>query len=74
MRERAKKILLKLKEKNKALSEVFDDYVKSLSVSLEISESIAVTLVTDELVNKYQKDLILRDLFSSSTLEILDKK
>ena len=74
MREKAKKILLKLKEKNKALSDSFDDYVKILSEELEIPKDIAITLVTDELVNKYQKDLILRDLFSRATLEILDKK
>lgn len=74
MREKAKRILIELKEKNKALSEVFDEYVKSLSDELEIPKDIAITLVTDELINKYQKDLILRDLFSRATLEILDKK
>ena len=73
MRERAKKILLELKEKNKVLSDVFDDYVKHLSVNLEINESIAVSLVTEELINKYQKDLILHELFSKSTLENLEK-
>ena len=74
MKEKAKRILIELKEKNKALSEAFDEYVKSLSDELEIPKDIAITLVTDELVNKYQKDLILRDLFSRATLEILDKK
>ena len=74
MKEKAKRILIELKEKNKVLSEAFDEYVKSLSDELEIPKDIAITLVTDELVNKYQKDLILRDLFSRATLEILDKK
>lgn len=74
MKEKAKQILIELKEKNKALAEAFDDYVKNLVDSLEINEDIAITLVTDELVNKYQKDLILHELFSKSTLENLDKK
>ncbi len=74
MKEKAKRILIELKEKNKALSEAFDEYVQSLSDELEIPKDIAITLVTDELVNKYQKDLILRDLFSRATLKILDKK
>ena len=74
MKEKAKRILIELKEKNKVLSEAFDEYVKSLSDELEIPKDIAITLVTDELVNKYQKDLILRDLFSRATLEILNKK
>ena len=73
MRERAKEILLNLKTKDKALSEAFNDYVKHLVDELEISEELAVTLVTDELVNKYQRDLILRDLFSKSTLEKIDR-
>ena len=73
MKEKAKRILIELKEKNKALSEAFDEYVQSLSDELEIPKDIAITLVTDELVNKYQKDLILRNLFSRSTLNILDK-
>lgn len=63
-----------LKEKNKALSEVFDEYVKLLSEELEIPKEISITLVTDELVNKYQRDLILKELFSKATLENLDKK
>ena len=74
MRERAKQIFLDLKEKDKALSTAFDEYVESLSLSLEVPKDIAVTLVTDELVNKYEKNLILRELFSKMTLENLDKK
>ena len=73
MRERAKKILLDLKQKDKALSTAFNEYVEHLSKELEIEEELAVTLVTDELVNKYKKDLILRDLFSRLTLENLKK-
>ena len=74
MRERAKEIFIRLKEKDKALSEAFDEYVQHLVKELEISESLAVTLVTDELVNNHQRDLIMRDLFSKLTLENLDKK
>ena len=73
MKERAKEILLNLKEKDKALSAAFDDYVEHLVKELEISRDIAVTLVTDELVNKYHRDLILRDLFSKATLETVKK-
>ena len=73
MKEKAKEILLKLKEKDKALSVAFDDYVELLVKELEISKDIAVTLVTDELVNNYYKDLILRDLFSKTTLETIKK-
>lgn len=74
MKEKAKEIFLKLKEKDNILSEAFNSYVKNLSEDLEIDESIAVTLVTDELVNRYHKKLILNDLFSKYSLEILDKK
>ncbi len=74
MKEKAKKILLNLKKKNKALSDSFDAYVKSLSEELEIPKDIAITLVRDELVNKYHRDLILHELFSKTTLENLDKK
>ena len=73
MRERAKEILIRLKEKDELLSKAFDEYVQLLVKELEISERIAITLVTDELVNSFQKDLILRDLFSKSTLEKLKK-
>lgn len=71
MKEKAKQIFLALKEKDKTLSAAFDDYVKFLCSELEINERIAVTLVTDELVNKYEKDLILRELFSKTTLDTL---
>ena len=74
MREKAKKLFLDLKSKDKALSACFNAYVKMLSDELEIDESIAVTLVTDELVNRYQKDLILKNLFSKYSLENLNKK
>ena len=73
MREKAKKILLALKAKNKELSAAFDSYVKQLSEELEIEERIAVTLVTDELVNRNQKQLILSELFSKSTLKNFKK-
>ena len=74
MREKAKQILLELKASNKALSDAFDGYVNKLAKNLEISEDIAVTLVRDELLNQYERKLILYDLFSKSTLENLDKK
>ena len=73
MRERAKKILIELKNKNSDLKESFDAYVKSLSESLEIPERIAVNLVTDDLVMQYEKQLILSELFSKYTLEDMQK-
>ncbi len=73
MRERAKGILINLKNKNSDLKESFDAYVKSLSESLEIPERIAVNLVTDELVMQYEKQLILSELFSKYTLEDMKK-
>lgn len=69
MKERAKEILLKLKSEKKEFSEVFNNYVKHLVVELEIDESLAVTLVTDELVNQYERKLIMQDLFSKLTLD-----
>ena len=69
MKERAKQALLELKEKNKDLSEAFDAYVKKLAEELEIPESIAVTLVTTELVNANERKLILHDLFSKTKLD-----
>ena len=74
MKEKAKKILLKLKGQNKVLSDSFDDYVSSIVKELEIPKDIAITLVTSELVNKYHRDLILHELFSNATLKNLDKK
>ena len=73
MKEKAKQIFLGLKEKDKVLSEAFNNYVKKLSEDLEINEELAVTLVTDELVNRYQKNLILENLFSKYSLENLEK-
>ena len=69
MRERAKEILLKLKSEKKEFSDAFDNYVKHLIEELEIDESLAVTLVTDELVIRNERKLILHDLFSKATLE-----
>ena len=69
MKERAKQALLELKAQNKDLSDAFDAYVKKLAEELEIPESIAVTLVTTELVNRNEKKLILHDLFSKATLD-----
>ena len=68
MRERAKKALLKLKEKDKYLQEQFNSYVALLMETLEIKEEQAVTLVTEELVNRNQKRLMLEELFSKDTL------
>lgn len=69
MKEKARKILDELREQDKALSESFDAYVKQVSERLEIPEEIAVRLVREELVNKYEKKLILSNLFSKMTLE-----
>lgn len=73
MREKAKEILLELKAKDKVLSDAFDEYVNHLKETLEIPKEIAVSLVTSELVSKYEKDLIMRDLFSKITLESIKK-
>ena len=69
MKERAKQVLMELKEKNKELSDAFDAYVKKIAEELEIPESIAVSLVTTEMVNRNEKKLILHDLFSKVTLD-----
>ena len=69
MREKAKAILLDLKEVDAPFRESFNVYVKALTSTLEIPEDIAVRLVIDDLVNKYEKKLILHELFSSETLE-----
>ena len=73
MNERAKQIFNELKEQDDALSKSFDVYVKKLSEELEIPEEIAVTIVTDELVNRYENKLILKGLFTKRTLEKLGK-
>lgn len=73
MNERAKQIFNELKRNDAELSKLFDVYVKKLSNDLEIPEDIAVTLVTDELVNRYEKKLILKGLFGKQTLETLEK-
>lgn len=69
MKERAKKALAKLQQQNVELKRSFDAYVNKLVDELEIPKDIAVTLVRDELVNKYEKELILKDLFSKHTLK-----
>lgn len=69
MRERAKEVLLKLKSEKREIAEAFDNYVKHLVEELEIEESLAVTLVTDDLVNEYESRLIMHELFKKSTLE-----
>ena len=72
MREKAKQIFLELKEKNAALQAAFDEYVAYIQKDLDIPERIAINLVTTELVNKYEKSLILRELFGSLTLDEVD--
>ena len=69
MKEKAKEIFNQLKEKNEELNDSFNAYVDSLTENLEIPREIAVTLVTEELVNANQKKLILHGLFSKWTLE-----
>ena len=73
MKEKARHILLDLKTRDEELKKIFDEYVNLLRDELDIEEEIAVRLVTDELVNKYEKQLILRNLFSNLTLENLKK-
>lgn len=69
MREKAKKVLEKLKKKSKVFSDSFDEYVKGLAKELGVKEDLAAKLVTDELVNRNQKKLLLYGLFSKETLE-----
>ena len=73
MKEKVRHILLDLKTRDEELKKIFDEYVNLLRDELDIEEEIAVRLVTDELVNKYEKQLILRNLFSNLTLENLKK-
>ena len=68
MREKAKQVLLKFKDKDKELEKIFNEYVDSLVNELEIPKDIAVKIVTDEIVNRYEKRLILFELFSKETL------
>ena len=74
MKEKALKILDEFREKYKVISEAFDAYVKQITEYLEIPEDIAIRLVREELVNKYEKKLILSNLFSKMTLEELGLK
>ena len=74
MKKKALKILDEFRAQDKALSEAFDAYVKQITERLEIPEEIAVRLVREELVNKYEKKLILSNLFSKMTLEELGLK
>ena len=69
MEEKAKEVLLRLKGEDTAFSDAFDAYVNALVKELEIPEKIAVALVTTETVKKYQRKLILHDLFSKSTVD-----
>lgn len=73
MKEKARHILLDLKTRDEELNNIFNEYVNLLRDELEVPEEIAVKLVIDELVNKYEKQLILRNLFSNLTLENLKK-
>lgn len=69
MREKAIQIFEELKQKDKQLSDSFDEYVKLLSENLDIEKDIAVKLVRDELINRYDKKLIMSALFSKMTLD-----
>ena len=69
MKEKAKEILLKLKEKNEFISNEIDSYAKLLASELDIPEDIAKNCVLDDLSNKYQKKLILLELFATDTLK-----
>ena len=69
MKERAKQILLELKSKNEEFQKSFELVAKTMAEELEIPERIARQLVLDELVSKNEKQLILYDIFSPSTLK-----
>ena len=69
MKEKAKEILLKLKAKNQELSDSIDNYANLLSKELDIPESIAKTVVLDDITNKHQKKLLLVELFNEDVLK-----
>lgn len=69
MRERAKQTLLKLKEKDKAVEKIFNEYVSDLEKELEIPKELAATLVADELTNRFERKLILHSLFNPLVIE-----
>ncbi len=69
MRDKAKEYFNELKTSDTTLQGAFNDYVDLLVARLEIPKDIAVRIVTDELVNRYEKQLLLKQLFSKMTLE-----
>ncbi len=69
MKEKAKEILLKLKQKKQELSDSIDAYSNMVAKELDIPEEIAKTVVLDDITNKYQKQLLLYELFSEETLK-----
>lgn len=69
MKEKAKEILLKLKEKHKELSDSIDDYARLVSKELDIPEDIAKTVVLDDITNKHLKRLLLVELFNEDILK-----
>ena len=69
MNDKAKEVLLRLKEQDAELSKSFEAFVDAIVRELEIPRNIAVTLVTTEMVNKNEKKLILYDLFSEKTIK-----
>lgn len=69
MKEKAKEILLKLTQKKKELSDSIDSYSNLVAKELDIPEEIAKTIVLDDITNKYQKQLLLYELFSEETLK-----
>ncbi len=70
MKERAREVLRDLlKSKNDEFQKNFELVAKSMAKELDIPERIARQLVLDELVSKNEKQLILYDIFSPSTLK-----
>ena len=70
MKERAREVLRDLlKSKNEEFQKSFELVAKTMAEKLEIPERIARQLVLDELVSKNEKQLILYDIFSPSTLK-----
>ena len=69
MQQRAKEVLLTLKEKNKELSDSIDNYAGLVAKELDIPVDIAKTVVLTDLCKENEKKLILLGLFGLDTLK-----
>ncbi|MBQ3492507.1 MAG: hypothetical protein IJA88_00185 [Clostridia bacterium] len=69
MREVAKETFLELKEKDKEVKKVFEEYVDDLVTRLEIPREIAANVVADNLVSEYESRLIALSIFRKDTFD-----